>query len=79
MAASATGVKVLNVLKQCCNPLDVIHSVHSKKNLKPVLDWTIKKVPSFRKAKDSGTYAGTLLQICLNVLENKRCLFKPRM
>jgi hypothetical protein len=51
MAACTTSVRVLNVLKQCCNPLNVIHSVRSKKNLRPVLDWTIKKVPSIQKGE----------------------------
>jgi hypothetical protein len=51
MDASATCVKVLNVLKQCCNLLNVIHNVGSKKNLRPVLDWTIKKVPSIQKGE----------------------------
>jgi hypothetical protein len=34
----------LNILKQCFNPLNVIHIASSKKNLRPVLDWIIKTV-----------------------------------
>jgi hypothetical protein len=45
MAATATSVKELIVLKQCCNPLNIGHSASSKKNLRPVLDWMKKKVP----------------------------------
>jgi hypothetical protein len=43
MVVSATSVKEINVLKRCCNPLDVSHSATSKENLRPVLDWMIKK------------------------------------
>jgi hypothetical protein len=43
MAASASSVKELNVLKQCCNPLNVIHSASSKKNLRLLLDCMRKK------------------------------------
>jgi hypothetical protein len=35
MAASAKVPKELNVLKWHCNPLNVSHSAHSKKNKKP--------------------------------------------
>jgi hypothetical protein len=49
MAASATSVKELNVLKQPCNPLNVSHSASSKKNL--VLDWMKKIVPSIQKGQ----------------------------
>jgi hypothetical protein len=51
MAACATSVKELNVLKQRCNPLNVSHSASSKKNLRPVLDWMIKKVPCIQKGQ----------------------------
>jgi hypothetical protein len=49
MASSATDVKEL--LKQCCNLLNVSHSTRFK-NLKPVLDW-IKVVHSIHKDKES--------------------------
>jgi hypothetical protein len=32
IAESATSVKEVNVLKQCCNPLNVSHNASSKKN-----------------------------------------------
>jgi hypothetical protein len=50
-AASAVSVKELNVLKQCYNPLNISHSVSSKKNLRPVLDCMIKEVPSIQKGQ----------------------------
>jgi hypothetical protein len=71
MAASATSVKELNVLKQCCNPLNVSHRTISKKNLRPVLDWMIKKFLVFRKDKESVINVGKLLQICLKALKMK--------
>jgi hypothetical protein len=46
MAANATSVKELGDLKQCCDPMNVNHSVSSKRKLRPVLDWIKKKDPS---------------------------------
>jgi BarA-like signal transduction histidine kinase len=51
MAANATIVKELNVLKQCCNPLNVSHSTSFMKNPRPVFDWVIKEVPSIQKGQ----------------------------
>jgi hypothetical protein len=51
IAASATPIKELNVLKQCYNPLNVSCSASSKKNLKPMLDWMIRKVLSVQKGQ----------------------------
>jgi hypothetical protein len=51
MAASATSIKELNVLKQCCNPLNVGHTASSKKYVRLVLYWAIKKVPSIQKGQ----------------------------
>jgi hypothetical protein len=38
IAASATSMKELKVLQQCCNSVNVSHSASSKKDLRPVLD-----------------------------------------
>jgi hypothetical protein len=47
----AVSVKELNVLKQCCNPLNSCHSTSFKKNLRPVLEWMIKEVRSIQKGQ----------------------------
>jgi hypothetical protein len=46
MAASAPSVKELNVLKQRCGVLNGNHHAGSKKNLRPVMHWTITNVPN---------------------------------
>jgi hypothetical protein len=51
MAANTTSVKELNVLKQCCNPLNFSHIASSKKSLRPVLDWVMKKVSDIQKGR----------------------------
>jgi hypothetical protein len=72
MAASATTLKDLNVLKQCCNPLNVSHSESSKENLGPLLGSMIKKVPNIQKGQRSVINVRKLLQTCLKVLEIKQ-------
>jgi hypothetical protein len=38
MITRNTSVKELNILKQCCNMLNISYGASSKKNLRPVLD-----------------------------------------
>jgi hypothetical protein len=65
----ATNVKELNVLKPCYNPLNVSHSIHSKKNMR--LDVT-KRFLVFKKNTESVINIGKVLEIFLKILEKKQ-------
>jgi hypothetical protein len=49
MAAGAASVKGLDVLKYCCNLLNVSHNAGSKTNVKPMLECIIKMDSAMQK------------------------------
>jgi hypothetical protein len=51
IAASSTYNKGQNILKHSCSTLKVSHSASSKKDLRPMLDYMIDKVPSIHKGQ----------------------------
>jgi hypothetical protein len=67
MATSATSTKELNVVKHSCNPLNDSHNACSKKNMRPVLDWMIKMVPSIEEGQRICNKCRTTL---INLLTN---------
>jgi hypothetical protein len=68
MTASATGVKAVNVLRQCYNSLNVSHSAHSKKCFTCV-PGNQKEQRILDKYKRTGAYLPKILEMKLSSLQ----------
>jgi hypothetical protein len=69
MAANATGVKVLNVLKNTV--LIILMLVTCRVPRKRVLNWVITTVPNIQKGQSICDKHRKVLQPCIKVLEIK--------